>query len=69
LDHTCAALECKPGNLLEYVAEDEDSAITVFVKAKDGYDPLKPQIAWRRFENYLRVIIAGAVVESFNAMA
>jgi putative transcriptional regulator len=36
LSHICAALECKPGDLLEYVADAEDAAITALVKAKDG---------------------------------
>lgn len=36
LSHICAALECKPGDLLEYVPDAEDAAITALVKAKDG---------------------------------
>ena len=35
LSHICAALECKPGDLLEFVPDTEDAAITAFVKAKD----------------------------------
>ncbi|MCI0390333.1 MAG: helix-turn-helix transcriptional regulator [Acidobacteria bacterium] len=36
LSHICAALECKPGDLLEYVPDAEDQAIVTMVKAKDG---------------------------------
>jgi len=36
LSHICAALECKPCDLLEYVADAEDAAIIALVKAKDG---------------------------------
>jgi putative transcriptional regulator len=35
LSHICAALECKPGELLEYVPDAEDAAITALVKTKD----------------------------------
>ena len=36
LSHICAALERKPGDLLEYAPDAEDTAISAFVKAKDG---------------------------------
>jgi putative transcriptional regulator len=36
LSHICAALECKPCDLLEYVPDAEDTAISAFVKAKDS---------------------------------
>jgi putative transcriptional regulator len=35
LSHICAALECKPGDLLEYLPDAEDDAIASLVKAKD----------------------------------
>jgi putative transcriptional regulator len=36
LSHICAALECKPGDLLEYVPDAEDAAITALAKVKDA---------------------------------
>jgi len=36
LSHVCAALECKPGDLLEFVPDAEDEAIAKLVKAKDN---------------------------------
>src|SRR5262245_17041149 len=38
LSHICAALECKPGDLLEFVPDAEDNAIATLVKAKDGIE-------------------------------
>lgn len=38
LSHICAALECKPGDLLEYIPDAEDNAIASFIKAKDGIE-------------------------------
>jgi len=34
LSRICAALECKPGDLLEYVADAEDKAIVSLIKSK-----------------------------------
>ena len=36
LSHICAALECKPGDLLEFVPDAEDEAIASVVKVKDA---------------------------------
>jgi len=38
LSHICAALDCKPGDLLEYVPDAEDEAVAAFVRAKDGIE-------------------------------
>lgn len=38
LSHICAALDCKPGDLLEYVPDAEDEAIALLVKTKDGIE-------------------------------
>jgi putative transcriptional regulator len=38
LSHICAALDCKPGDLLEYVPDAEDEAIATLVKAKEGIE-------------------------------
>src|SRR5262245_25230624 len=35
LSHICAALECKPGDLLEFVPDAEDEAITTLARTKD----------------------------------
>src|SRR5262245_25528224 len=34
LSRLCTALECKPGDLLEYVADAEDEAIVSLIKSK-----------------------------------
>jgi len=34
LSKLCTALECKPGDLLEYVADAEDGAIVSLIKSK-----------------------------------
>ena len=34
LSKLCTALECKPGDLLEYIADAEDSAIASLIKSK-----------------------------------
>jgi len=36
LSHICAALECTPGDLLEFVPDAEDEAIASVVKVKDA---------------------------------
>jgi putative transcriptional regulator len=38
LSHICAALDCKPGDLLEFVPDAEDEAIASLVKTKDGVE-------------------------------
>lgn len=34
LSKLCTALECKPGDLLEYVADADDAAIASFIKTR-----------------------------------
>lgn len=34
LSKLCTALECKPGDLLEHVADADDAAIASFIKSK-----------------------------------
>jgi DNA-binding Xre family transcriptional regulator len=36
LSHVCAALECTPGDLLEFIPDAEDEAIASLVKVKDA---------------------------------
>jgi putative transcriptional regulator len=41
LSKLCTALECRPGDLLEYVADAEDEAIASLIKSKAAKKPKK----------------------------